>query len=180
MRAEETAMSDQEQIKMAYQRAQKAIMLRPSVGQGTLVTKVRVRGGMTCEIEDGKWKLVADEVEGLGGNDEGPSPGTFGRAALGSCLAIGYAMSAAALGVSFASIEVDVETDFDARGMFDVDDSVSPGWSEIRYVVRVESSASEEAVIRVIDHADKHSSMLDGFARALEIERNVQISAPKK
>ena len=173
-------MSEQEQIKMAYQRVQRAIRLRPSVGQGTHVTKVRVRDGMTCEIEDGKWKLVADEVEGLGGNDKGPNPGTFGRAALGSCLAIGYAMSAAALGVSLASIEVDIETDYDARGMFDVDDNVSPGWSGIRYYVRVESSAGEEAVMRVIEHADKHSPLLDGFARAHAIQRHVQISPPKE
>lgn len=173
-------MTEQEQIKVAYQRAQKAIRLRPAVGQGTLKTKVSVRDGMTCDIEDGKWKLVADEVQGLGGNDEGPNPGAFGRAALGSCLAIGYAMSAAALGVPFTSIEVDVETDYDARGMFAVDDDISPGWSEIRCQVRVESSAEEEAIMRVIEHADKHSSMLDVFTRALTIERQVQISVPKE
>ena len=171
-------MSEVERIKTAYERNRKAISLRPSIGQGTAVTKVRLRDGMACDIEDGPWKLVADEDKGSGGNGEGPDPGVYGRAALGSCLAIGYAMSAAVLGVPFSSIEVDVEADYDARGMFDLDASVPPGWLSMRYTVRIESAASEADVLRVLDHADAHSSLLDGFSRALPIDRAVQISAP--
>lgn len=173
-------MSDAERIKTAYERNQKAIRLRPSIGQGTAVTKARIRNGMTCEIEDGKWKLVADEDKGFGGDDAGPDPGVFGRAALGSCLAIGYAMSAAMLDVRLTNIEVDVEADYDARGMLDIDDSVPPGWLAMRYAVRVESDAPEADVMRVIEHADKHSSLLYGFRTALPVERRVQITAPSR
>jgi uncharacterized OsmC-like protein len=171
-------MADAERIKAAYERNQEAIRLRPSIGQGTAVTKVRVRDGMACDIEDGPWKLVADEDRGSGGNGEGPDPGVYGRAALGSCLAIGYAMSAAVLGVPLSSIEVDVAADYDARGMFDIDEGVPPGWTAMRYTVRVESDAPEAEVLRVLDHADRHSSLLDGFSRALPIDRSVHISAP--
>jgi len=169
-----------EALKTAIERNIKAIELKPSIGQGTAVTMVRIRDGCTAEIEDGGWKLIADESKKDGGNGEGPDPGVFGRAALGSCVAMGYAMWAAVLGVPVDNIEVDVEADYDARGMFGIDDTISPGWGAVRYVVRIESSAPEADVQRAIDFADKHSPLLDDFARALTVERKIYISAPAK
>jgi hypothetical protein len=58
----------------------------PAAGQGTAVTRTVIRSGVTCDIEDGSWKLIADEMPGDGGAGLGPDPGVFGRAALGSCL----------------------------------------------------------------------------------------------
>jgi len=169
-----------EQLRNAVERNVKAIGLRPSIGQGTAVTKVRIRDGCTADIEDGGWKLTADESQKDGGNGEGPDPGVYGRAALGSCVAMGYAMWAAKLGVPVDSIEVDVEADYDARGMFGLDGSISPGWSAMRYKVRIESSAPEADVTRVLDYADAISPLLDDFTRALPVSRDVQISAPAR
>ncbi|MGB2695354.1 MAG: OsmC family protein [Dehalococcoidia bacterium] len=171
-------MADAEKIKTALERNEKAIRLRPSIGQGTAVTKVRVRDGLTCDIEDGPWKLIADESEGEGGNGQGPDSGVFGRAALGSCLAIGYMMWAAKRGVPLTSLEVEVHADYDARGMFGIDDSVRPGWTGLRYVVIVESSAPEADVLRLLDEADAHSPLRDDFSRAMTVGREVRISAP--
>jgi uncharacterized OsmC-like protein len=167
-----------EEIKRAFERNVKAVSLRPSTGQGTAVTRARVVDGLTCEIEDGRWKLVADEDKGWAGNGAGPDPGVFGRAALGSCLAIGYAMWAAMLGVPCAKIEVEVQTDYDARGLLGIDPSLPPGWSAVRYVVTVESDAPEADVLRVLDEGDRYSSILDCFRRALPVEREARISAP--
>lgn len=171
-------MADGERIRTAIERNEKAIRLRPSVGQGTAVTKVRVRDGLTCDIEDGPWKLVADESQGEGGNGEGPDPGVFGRAALGSCLAIGYAQWAAKLGVPLTNIEVEVHADYDARGMFGIADDVPPGWTGLRYTVSVESRVPEAEVRRMLDEADAHSPLLDDFSRATSIGREVRITAP--
>jgi hypothetical protein len=76
--------------------------------QGTAVTRVRLVDGLACEIEEGAWKLVADMSPKSGGEGKGPNPGILGRGALGSCLAIGYAMWAARLGVPLTSLEVEV------------------------------------------------------------------------
>jgi uncharacterized OsmC-like protein len=170
-------MSDVESIRTAFERNAKALALRPSIGQGTHVTKVRLRDGLACEIEDGAWKLTADLDRGSGGNDAGPDPGVFGRAALGSCLAIGYALWAAKLQVPLSSIEVEVHADYDARGMYAVDDR-SAGWTDLRYTVSVASTAPEADVMRVLDEADAHSPLRDDFSRAFTIEREVRISAP--
>ena len=83
-------MSAIDKIKTACERSMKALKLKPSLGQGTGISKVTITNGLTCEIEEGKWRFKADMPEAAGGNSEGPTPGVYGRAALGSCLAIGY------------------------------------------------------------------------------------------
>ncbi len=90
-------MTNVDKIRTAFERNVQALTRRPSTGQKTSVTRVRVRDGLKCDIEDGPWKLTADMKKGVGGNEEGPEPGVLGRAALGSCLAIGYVMWAAKL-----------------------------------------------------------------------------------
>jgi len=173
-------MADMERIKEAYERNQKAIRLRPSIGQGTAVTRARVRDGLTVDIEDGGWTFVSDEGKRDGGNGEGADPGVYGRTALASCLAVGYMMVAAVENVPITSLEVEVQADYDARGMFGIDDSVPSGWTAMRYIVTVESPASQEDITRVLDEADKRSSLLYSFRNPVPIEREVQITAPAR
>ena len=83
-----------EKLKYSVERSIKALSLKPSLGIGTGISRTRIKNGLTCEIEEGKWKFVADMPESIGGNAEGPTPGVYGRAAFGSCLAIGYMIMA--------------------------------------------------------------------------------------
>lgn len=82
-------------IKDAVERNVSAVSNGSATGKGTAVTKVVWRHGLTCDVSDGPWKLVAGMSDKYGGDNAGPNPGVFGRTALGSCLAIGYAMWAA-------------------------------------------------------------------------------------
>ena len=166
-----------ERLKTALERNIKAIELRPTIGRGTAVTKVSIRDGCTAEIEDGGWKLIADESVKDGGNGEGPDPGVFGRAALGSCLAMGYAQWAAILGVPLDKIEVEVQADYDVRGELGVADDVRPGYAAIRYVVSITSASSEEDVLRVLDTADRCSSYRDIFSNGVPLTREVRMTA---
>ena len=114
--------------------------------------------------------------EKSGGSGAGPNPGVLGRGALGSCLALGYAMWAYRLDVPLDAIEVEVEADYDARGELGVSDDVPPGYTQVRYIVTVASSAPEEDVRRVINTADKYSPYRDVFARAHDVRREVRIA----
>jgi len=164
-------------IKTALERNVKAVTLRPSVGQGTAVTRVRLGADLRCDIEEGPWKLSAGMTEKYGGDGSAPNPGVLGRAALGSCLAIGYAMWAARLEVPIASLEVEIHADYDVRGELGVSDEVRPGYGEVRYVVRVESEASADDVARVLDTAERCSSWLDIVAHATPMRREVHITS---
>ena len=169
-------MAGAKDIKTIQERNIKALKLRPSVGQGTATTTVRVRSGVTCDIEDGGWELVADEMPGDGGAGLGPDPGVLVRAGLGSCLAMGYVQWAALLDIPLDSVEVTVEADYDARGMYGVDDSVSPGWPAVRYTAVIGSPAPEERVRELVETADRHSPVLDDLRRALPVSGELRIA----
>jgi len=166
-----TSESDVERLRDILERNAKAVSLRPALGQGTAKTRVRLKPGMECTIEEGRWTLTAGMSEKSGGTNAGPNPGILGRGALGSCLAIGYAMWAARLGVPIESLDVEVEADYDRRGELGVSDEVPPGYTQVRYRVSVVSPAPEEQVRNVIDTADRYSPYRDVWARAHDIRR---------
>ena len=165
-------MSDTEQLRDILERNAKALSLQPTVGQGTAKTRVRLKPGLECEIEEGSWKLTAGMSEKSGGSNAGPNPGILGRGALGSCLAIGYAMWAARLGVPIKSLDVEVEADYDGRGELGVSDDVPPGYLQVRYRVTVASPAPEDDVRNMIDIADRYSPYRDVYARAHDVQRS--------
>ena len=157
-----------------FERNAKAVSLRPGLGQGTATTVARLRPGLTCEVEEGPWKLTVGMGEKSGGSNAGPNPGVLGRGALATCVAIGYAMWAAHLKVPVTSLQVEVQADYDRRGELGVDPAVPPGYTQVRYIVTVESPAPEADVMRWIETADRYSSYRDVFARAHDIRREVR------
>jgi uncharacterized OsmC-like protein len=162
------------EIKRAFEAIVTTLEKNPALGKGTGTTTARLRKGLVCEIEAGPWRFSADMPETCGGTATAPTPGVYGRAALGSCLAIGYAMRAAKLGVSISSITVEVQADYDDGALFGVSDG-PPGYSEVRCLVTVETDAPEADVFRALDEADAHSPYLDVFRRAQRCKREVRI-----
>ncbi len=165
-----------EAIREALERNAKAVALRPAVGQGTARTRVTLGPDLACTVDEGQWTLTVGMSEKSGGANAGPNPGVLGRGALGSCLALGYAMWAARLDVPVGSLTVEVEADYDSRGELGVDDTVPPGYLQVRYIVTVESPAPEADVERLIDTADKCSAYLDVFRRAHDVRRDLRIT----
>lgn len=170
-------MASPEQMRTTIERSVEAIALRPSTGRGTATTRVTLKPGLECDIDDGAWKLTAGVSEKWGGTNAGPNPGILGRGALGSCLAIGYGMWAARLGVPIDALEVVVQCDYDSRGELGIAHDVPPGYLQVRYRVTVTSPAPEADVQRVLDIADKHSPYRDVYARAQDIRRETKIIA---
>lgn len=173
------AIDEVNKIKTAFQRVASALKQRPVLGQGSATSITRVTDGLTCEVREGKWVFVADMPEQAGGNAKGPTPGVYGRAAIGSCLAIGYVMRAAVMNIPISSLEVEIQADYDDGALFGATDSVPPGYLDVRYIVRVESNAPEGDIVKLIDEADRHSPYLDVFSRAQNCRREIKIIPPK-
>jgi len=169
-------MHDAPRIKEALERNVKAVTLRASVGQGTAKTKATLRPGLAVDVEEGPFRFVVGMHEKYGGTNAGPNPGVLGRASLASCLAIGYGMWAARLGVPIDALEVVVEADYDVRGELGASDDVPPGYLEMRYVVHVSSPAPRAEVEQMLETAERCSSYVDNFARAIPLQRDVHIT----
>ena len=165
-------------IRSTLEAAAGRLAAHPAEARGTAVSRVRLREGLACDVEEGDWKLVVGMPPGAGGTGAGPTPGAFGRAAFGTCLALSYAMWAARLGVPLESVEVEVHADYDARGELGVSSEVRPGYLEVRWLVQVVSPAPGAEVLRVLDTADRCSTFVDLFANGVPLRREVRISAP--
>lgn len=172
-------MEGDEGIREALERNVRAVTRMQGIGRGTAHTRARLRPGLECEVTEGPWSLTVAMTEKYGGTNAGPNPGVLGRGALASCLAVGYGMWAARLGVPFDALEVEVEADYDVRGELGVDEAVRPGYTEMRWTVRVESPAPEADVLRVLDRADEVSSYADIFSRGVPLRRTAVIRQPE-
>ncbi len=168
-------MGKPEEIRTAFERGARALTLKPSLGRETSVSRTRLVDGLACEVTEGPWKLAVDMPAALAGGDTAPTPGVLGRAALGSCLAIGYALRAARVGIPIESLEVEVQADYDNGALLGTTDGVPPGYLAVRYIVTIASSAPEAKILELLDEADKHSPYRDTFARAQPLQREVRI-----
>ena len=169
-------MADPTTIREIAERNARTLTLKPSRGHLTGVTKARIVGGVRCEIEEGVWKLAADMPVKAGGDGTAPSPGMLGRGALASCLAIGITIWAARLGIPIDALEVEVQADFDARGELGVGKHIPPGYQEVRYLVSIDSPASEDALFDLLETAERHSPYLDVFSRGQTMQRVLRLN----
>lgn len=87
---------------------------------------------------------------------------------------MGYMMYAAKMDVPFNALEVEIQADYDDGALFGVTDGPA-GYSEVRYLVSVDSDAPEADILRVLDTAEAHSPYLDIFSRAQRCLRDVRI-----
>lgn len=165
---------NQEAMQLALQRAEHVFSRHPGAAKLQMIARATVRDGMRCEFSEDDWRFVADMPEALGGTATGPTPSTFVRAALGTCLAIGYSMRAAYLGVPIRGVEVEVQVDADLRGMFCGQAEV-PNYSRLAYLVSFDSDAPESDLQRVLDEADERSPYLQLFRKSLSVSRTMRV-----
>jgi uncharacterized OsmC-like protein len=163
------------EIGMAIERLEAAVMRRPGFGVGTNRSVTTLHDGLHCSTDEGSWSIEADLSPGLGGSGSAPTPGVLLRAALGSCMAMTYRLRAARRGVELTSVRVTVEADSELAGMLFCESSAPPGYSEVRYHVEVESDEDPERVLAILDEGDRLSPLLDVFSRAHSIRRTTDI-----
>ena len=167
-------MNEPNRIKAAFERIVKTYIRRPAIARDTLHSTCRLGNDLSCEIKEGNWSINAGMPVEVGGNGQAPSPGVLGRAALGSCIAIGFKLWAAKLDVPVSALEVTIEADSDDAGLFGTAE-VDPGYSAIRYNLRIESDAAEADIMNLVRKCEAHSPWLDNFKRAVECSANVEI-----
>lgn len=165
-------------IRDKLRRVRTALTRLESAGRGTAVTRARIDKGLTCRIEDGAWSFTADLPEKGGGAGEGPDPGVYGRAALASCLAIGYTLWAADHELPIDALEVEVQADYDARAEYGIGEA-DPGYEALRWIVRIESPAPEVDIRRMLEIAEARSPYLALFRDPQRLERTLELTPTK-
>lgn len=169
--------NDTDQIAAALARLHGALK-RSGFGHSTRDSVSTLDGRLRCSTTEGSSVIESDLPPALGGEAAAPSPATLVRAALGACLAMGYRLRAAELGIELAAVRVTVESESELCGMLDPEADVPPGFTALRYRVEIESPAPEPDIERVVELGDRLSPVLDMLTRPHAVERTLSITRP--
>ena len=157
-----------------YERKRRAMVRRPSFGRTATRARVLMGGGLLCNVEEGAWQTRVDQPADEGGTGSAPHAGQIMRASIVACLAMGYRLWGARLGVAIDDVEVDVLCESDARGQLGIE-GVPVGWQRIVVDVRIGSRAPEAEVRRVVATADRLSPMLANLSADIERVHHLHI-----
>ncbi len=141
-----------------------------SLARATLGESLRV------EVEGpGGLRVTTDMPPGVGGRGEEPSPGWLFRAALASCVATTVGMEAAREGISLRSLDVEVDSESDDRGILGMDEAMPAGPLSTRIRVRASADGVEEATLReVVERGAGRCPVCDATKRAVDVSLEIE------
>jgi len=120
-------------------------------------------------------RLVTDMPAGIGGQEEEPSPGWLYRAAIASCVASTIGMEAAREGVILRSLQVEVDSESDDRGILGMDEAVPAGQLSTRVRVRAAADRVEEGPLReLLERGAGRCPSLDATRRAVDVSLEIE------
>ena len=115
-------------------------------------------------------RLTTDMPAGIGGSASAPSPGWFLRAAAASCVASLIAIRAAATGMTLRSVDVEVDSESDDRGILGLDPAIPAGALTVSVVVSIDAPSHEiEALTELAAWAVEHCPVTDTIARSVPL-----------
>lgn len=158
-----------ERLAKAGKRSIEVLSARPDLAKITTKAAARISDETVCTVSVGDHELTLDLPHGAGGLDQGPTPSQTLAAALAACLVQTYMAMAALLGVELTDLEVEVEGDFDARGMYGIDPDTPTGFQRFRYEVIVDSPEPDERIREIHQTVARMSPLIDDLTRRLEI-----------
>jgi uncharacterized OsmC-like protein len=108
--------------------------------------EVRWTGGFRSDSRSREFAAVrSDEPAGLGGTNTAPNPVEQLLAALGNCLAVGYAANATAAGIEIRSLRIDLEGAIDLHTFLGLGGD-NAGYESIRVGVHLDADATPEQI----------------------------------
>ncbi|MGO4201081.1 OsmC family protein [Rhodococcus sp. TAF43] len=121
----------------------------------------RAHDAVASTVSLGKYTVEVDEPPALGGENTAPNPVEYYLASLLSCHVVTYRFWAEKLGIRVDDITARAEGDLDVRGFFGFDETVRPGFGEVRVVVNVTGPESRERYLELHEAAEAHCPVLD-------------------
>lgn len=131
------------------------------------------QGSVATRITSGKHSFLIDEPAGLAGDDVAASPVEYALGALVGCQVVVYRLYAQALGITIDSLDITAEGDLDVRGLFGIDESVRPGFGDIRYAVTVTGPDTQERYDELRSVVDAHCPVGDLFANLTPVSSTI-------
>lgn len=138
--------------------------------------RARLAAGLVVEVTgpNGE-RLTTDMPAGIGGTATAPSPGWFLRAATASCVASLVGIRAAATGVVLRSVDVEVDSESDDRGILGLDPTIPAGALSTKVVVSIDAPGLDhEALEALAAWAVEHCPVSETITRAVPLSLEVR------
>jgi uncharacterized OsmC-like protein len=113
--------------------------------------------------------IPSDEPELLGGGATAPNPVEYVLASLGSCLAVGYAASAAVRGIELRSLEIELSGTIDLRVFLGLAEGHA-GYERIEATAHVESDAADDALQQLHEHVVRTSPVGNTIEHPVQLD----------
>jgi putative redox protein len=123
-------------------------------------------GSVATRISAGKHQFTVDEPAALAGDDTAASPVEYALAAVISCQVVVYRLYAEQLGIQVDDITINAEGDLDVRGLFGIDETIRPGFSDIRLAVNITGPESQERYDELARTVEARCPVQDLFSNA--------------
>lgn len=139
------------------------------------IATARVGEGLHVRVEGPAGETLETDMPGaVGGGNAHPSPGWFMRAAVAACVASLATMRAAQLGWTGFSVEVDVDSESDDRGILGLDPSTPAGPLSMRIGLRMTADDRgleqlEELAVWAVDHCPVSDAVHRGVPVHVEV-----------
>ncbi len=133
--------------------------------------RARVESGLVVIVTGPSGEsMTTDMPTGIGGTALAPSPGWFLRAAAASCVASLIAIRAAATDATLGSVEVEVDSESDDRGILGLDPAIPAGALSTKVVVSIDAPGLDrEAIEALVAWAVAHCPVTDTIAREVPL-----------
>ena len=141
----------------------------PDVADTKWKAEVKWNGGFRSEATIRDFSPSAsDEPPQLGGTNTGPNPVEQLLAALGNCLAVGYAANATMAGISIKDMTINIEGDLDLHTFLGLREG-NAGFSSISAKVDIDSDASSEDLLALHEKVKGSSPVGHSLNRAVTV-----------
>ena len=159
-----------------------AITEEPDVGQFRFYAETEWTDGLKCvttidefdqageRIHTEEFHIEGDEPEQILGERTAPNAVELLLAALGSCLNVGYAANAAAMGIELDDLRFELEGDVDLRGFLGIDETVRPGYNAVTCTTYIQTDASEAELDELRQRVEATSPLIDIITNEVPLE----------
>ena len=89
--------------------------------------------------------------------------------ALAGCVTTTFVLHAAARGIRIESISTEMEGDLDLRGLLGLDDSVNPGYEQIRIKMDIQADCTAEQLDDLLAYTQAHSPVCNTVCRPVPV-----------
>ncbi len=115
------------------------------------------------------WEFTNGEPPVLLGANEGANPVEFLLHALAGCVTTTLVLHAAARGIRLLELSTELEGDIDLQGLLALDESVSPGYRQIRIRMHVKADCPDKELDELIAFTQAHSPVCNTVCRPVPV-----------